>query len=575
MRTLFHRVLLLTLTLGVGAPLRATPPESGISERRASVQDCRVTASRLQAAWRRQAEKGLTDFPITIETPKRIEDLFREATRLTDAQVAERKLPTATQNPARYRAHLQQEFGRLRAEERIQNLINEWVKRGELDPNDRVAMDRARRRITKSVVERLPRESVLFVDTAVLDAQGKPINRDGLVFVIDHHGPYAPSNPLENSGAQVISRLQRAAQENLRDGKVDVESALKQFHKDLYGDKSGRILLSADNLADAAEVLAILRNPELQRRIIADPKLAEMLTTSGRFTDFFVFSGDGYETANPDAAKSVALSKAIMQSHSEVLKQFNIAGSDRITSEALSHADQKKLLELSAQQAEKLLLEATDPARGTKPGTVDEKAAAFDAARGGPNQKVGGTSYDKAREAHVQFTTDLSNVMKKKAGSETRAAELESAFHSIIYGHGQVITGHLFADWAASPMANAHNPTGRRPVKLELAGSGNEVGKIVVLAKSGNVPVNLTRLAQALNDANDAKKAQIRAQMEKEGKPEGEIAARLGKITSFVPRGKELVFNFGGHALGREEVQFILAEATAGHTAEIVPDSTP
>lgn len=458
---------------------------------------CRLALGKIPVRFTTEAPKRQE---VAIETPTRLTDLVQKAV----ATVKSRGI----NDPAAFREAVQKEVARERAIQRAKESV----------AADNIPEDRREREIVRRAFDELKsaqRETVLFVDTPVVGADGKSLN-ETVPLVIDHHGAYAPKNPLDNSGAQVLLKLKAAAESS-----PNSREALKKFQAEVFGSEPGKLTLSADNLADAAEVMAVLRNPNLQKRILENPELQDMLIESGRFTDFFVFGGDGYEKNNTSerSKKAIALSKAIMQSHSDLLKEFGVGFGDRVVG-IKEQENQKELLQRATSSAEALLLAATS-GDYTK---VNELAGRFDKAR---NE----TSLENAKKMHETFKQDLSKDLPN-------SPELVDAINSLTFGHKPVSTGNQFADWGASPMANAQSET-PRPIKFELAGADpGDVGKPVILAKSGGKPVDLRPLAEALN----------RRAVEKSGAPQ------------FVARGTDLVFSFGGHSLTRLEIVQIVGE---------------
>ncbi|MBM4303236.1 MAG: hypothetical protein FJ112_02795 [Deltaproteobacteria bacterium] len=496
--------------------------------------------------------QGQRKVEFTVETPTAIQKALQDAV----ARVQKKNI----NDPQQYREALQKEIARVRAEQEAKQSVQEDVETGKLkfDQEDRQKqIDNLVLRRTFDKLKDFQRESVLFVDTPVLGNDGKSLN-SVIPLVVDHHGAYAPQNGLNNSGAQIIELLVQARERNKNpDGSVNINKAQKDFSQTLFGSDPSKVILSSDNLADGAEVIALLRNPELQKRIINDPDLAKTLTEAGRFTDFFVFSGEGYEKTNVGASsqEAIQLSKAIMQSHSELLKEYGIPFGDRIV--ALKDPKKEKaLLEEAIKRSEELLLAFTEPKAAQREPAMErvrKLAAGFNSARE--------ASVVEAGKMHRKFSEEIKGDLDNKPS-------LIEALNQFTYGHKPVATGNQFADWGASPIANARDKS--KPIKFELAGDNpNDNGKPVILAKSGSRTVNLQPLADALNSLVRVKKE---TELKSQGKSDQEISSSLANLTpQFTARGTDLVFSFGGHSLTRREITQVVAETIRAKGTTLVP----
>jgi len=496
--------------------------------------------------------QGQRKVEFTVETPTAIQKALQDAV----ARVQKKNI----NDPQQYREALQKEIARVRAEQEAKQSVQEDVETGKLkfDQEDRQKqIDNLVLRRTFDKLKDFQRESVLFVDTPVLGNDGKSLN-SVIPLVVDHHGAYAPQNGLNNSGAQIIELLVQARERNKNpDGSVNINKAQKDFSQTLFGSDPRKVIPSSDNLADGAEVIALLRNPELQKRIINDPDLAKTLTEAGRFTDFFVFSGEGYEKTNVGASsqEAIQLSKAIMQSHSELLKEYGIPFGDRIV--ALKDPKKEKaLLEEAIKRSEELLLAFTEPKAAQREPAMErvrKLAAGFNSARE--------ASVVEAGKMHRKFSEEIKGDLDNKPS-------LIEALNQFTYGHKPVATGNQFADWGASPIANARDKS--KPIKFELAGDNpNDNGKPVILAKSGSRTVNLQPLADALNSLVRVKKE---TELKSQGKSDQEISSSLANLTpQFTARGTDLVFSFGGHSLTRREITQVVAETIRAKGTTLVP----
>lgn len=518
---------------------------------------CRVALAKLPVLF---TSNETDSHALKIETPMLVTETLQKAV----AEVDKRGIS----DPALYRAAVQKEIAREKATLRAQESVTAAIESGALKlPAGEMERERAiKREIVKRAFDELKhadRETILFVDTPILGIDGKSLNKT-VPLVVDHHGAYAPKNPLDNSGAQVILRLKEVAErpENKSaDGTLDTQKALLDFRRSLFGGSPGKITLSSDNLADAAEVMAFLKNPLLQKRILENPATADMLLESGRFTDFFVFGGDAYEKNNlsEKSKQAIALSKAIMQSHSDLLKEYGVAFGDRVVG-IKDKQKQSELLQKATAAAEALLLAATAPkneqtASGAKAlSDLEEK---FNTARNI-------VSLNEARKMHAQFMSGLTGDLSGLAN----ANELEKTVNQYTYGFKPVSTGNQFADWGASPIANSQDPK-PRPIGFELGGTNaSDIGKPVIIAKSGSAKVNLQPLGEALNQLAREKK---RKGLLATGMSEPEVNTQLNGYTEFVPRGTDLVFSFGGHSLTRAEIARVVAETLKEKGDAIVP----
>ena len=497
--------------------------------------------------------QGQRKVEFTVETPTAIQKVLQDAV----VRVQNKNI----NDPQQYREALQKEIARIRAEQEAKQSVQEDIETGKLKFSDQ---EDRQKQIDKLVLSRtfdklkdFQRESVLFVDTPVLGNDGKPLN-SVIPLVVDHHGAYAPQNGLNNSGAQIIERLVQARERNKNpDGYININKAQKDFSQTLFGSDPSEVILSSDNLADGAEVIALLRNPELQKRIINDPDLAKTLTEAGRFTDFFVFSGEGYEKTNDGdrSQEAIQLSKAIMQSHSELLKEYGIPFGDRIV--ALNDPKkEKELLEKAIKRSEELLLAFTEPKAAQREPAMErvrKLAADFNSARE--------ASVVEAGKMHQKFLVEIKGDLDNKPS-------LIEALNQFTYGHKPVATGNQFADWGASPIANARDKS--KPIKFELAGDNpNDKGKPVILAKSGSRTVNLQPLADALNSLVRVKKE---TELKSQGKSDQEISSSLANLPpQFTARGTDLVFSFGGHFLTRREITQVVAETLRAKGTTLVP----
>ena len=523
---------------------------------------CFLTLSKLTVKFRPTNEvksNTKTEPPVTIQ-----EELKEAVERVQKRDITD---------PVQYRKELQKEIARIKAIERAKLSIKRDLENGSFKLPDALseqAEQEKQRKLDKEIIKRTfnelksaEKETVLFVDTPVTGIDGKPLNTV-VTLVVDHHGPYAPANGLDNSGAQIIKRLVEASEkkENKNpDGSINIDKALKSFQETLFGRDPGKVILSTDNLADGAEVLALLKNETLQKRILGNPELAKKLIESGRFTDFFVFGGDSYETTNlnPQSQEAIQLSKAIMQSHSDLLKEYKIPFGDRVVG-LKDPNQQKELLNKAVDQAEEILLIATEPKGDlTK---VKELADRFDKSRE--------ISISEANKMHEAFKKQLTEDIGGNTPSEK--AVLEKTINAYLYGHKPISTGNQFADWGGSPIAN-NRQTDPKPIKFEIGGTSSEdVGKAVILAKSGKTPVDLRPLAEALNAKAKEKK---RDKLERENKNKIEIEETLATYSEFTPRGTDLVFSFGGHSLSRSEISQIVANTLKGQGGQIVPGYYP
>ena len=128
-----------------------------------------------------------------------------------------------------------------------------------------------------------------------------------------------------------------------------------------------------------------------------------------------------------------------------------------------------------------------------------------------------------ARRAHGEFQETLLADLKKHL-REDQAQKAAQAINANMFGHFPISTGNQFADWGASPMANAYD-TNPRALKLEIAGeSADARGKMVIIAKSGQQDVDVGPLAKALN--TEARKERTK-QLRQEGKSTEAIKAAL------------------------------------------------